>query len=135
MDGILSFNPPGETEPPSRASPGLEVAGQYADPTSGLAFLRRAWRRISNRNENTQVEKDQLASTGDNQPLMSAGDKPFKETGPVQMPSLARCNELMELYFDFCIATYRLLHRPTVELWLASVCENARCNRSLSDGT
>jgi hypothetical protein len=65
---------------------------------------------------------------------MSAGDKPFQESGQLQMPSLSRGGHLLNMYFDVCIATYRLLHRPTVEAWLASVCENAQHDRSLFAG-
>jgi hypothetical protein len=41
---------------------------------------------------------------------------------------------LLELYFDVCIATYRLLHRPTTESWLAVVSENAELRRPLFTG-
>jgi hypothetical protein len=121
-----------EVEPPSRASPGLEVAGQYSDSTSGLSFLHRAWRRISNKESSQFVNGS--GSTEDRQLLMSAGDKPFLETGQVQMPSLDRSRQLLHLYFDVCIATYRLLHRPTVESWLETVSENAKLHRALFHG-
>ncbi|KAF2827103.1 hypothetical protein CC86DRAFT_455650 [Ophiobolus disseminans] len=102
-------------EPPSRASPGLEVGGQYSDPTSGLSFLHRAWRRISN-NENSQVLTRQLASSEDEQLLASAGDKPFQTSGAVQLPSPSRGHALLELYFDsdefFCEAS-RLTEEET----------------------
>jgi len=120
-----------ETEPPSRASPGLEIAaGQYSDSTSGLSFLSRAWRRISNK-ESSQVV---IGSNEDRQLLMSAGDKPFLESGQLQMPSLDRSRQLLHLYFDVCIATYRLLHRPTVECWLETVSKNAELNQTLFHG-
>lgn len=123
-----------DADPPSRASPGLEVAGQFSDTTSGLSFLHRAWRRISNK-ESTQVVNGQLGSAEDSQLLMSAGDKPFNPTGQMQMPSPERSRVLLDLYFDFCIATYRLLHRPTVEAWVIRVNENAQLNLSLFEGT
>lgn len=118
---------------PSRGSPGLEVAGQYSDPTSGLSFLHRAWRRISN-NENSQVMNGQLASVEYNQLLQCAGDKPFQETGQVRIPSLGKSREMFTVYFDVCIATYRLIHRPTVESWLEKVTHNVQFNRHLSFG-
>jgi hypothetical protein len=129
--------PPRDGEPmqdvPSRGSPGLEVAGQYSDPTSGLSFLHRAWRRISN-NENSQVLNSELGSSEDNQLLACAGDKPFQEKGQLQMPSLSKSRELLTLYFDVCIATYRLLHRTTVESWLEKVSQNVQLNQPLSFG-
>jgi hypothetical protein len=141
MTAGLANHPVGDDmEPPSRASPGLlEVAGQYSDSTSGLSFLHRAWRRISNKESSQVVNRVQvvngLGSTEDRQLLKSAGDKPFLETGEVQMPSLDRSRQLLNLYFDVCIATYRLLHRPTVESWLETVSENAKQQRALFHGT
>ena len=123
-----------DADPPSRASPGLEVAGQYSDTTSGLSFLHRAWRRISNK-EGSQLVNGQLGLAEDSQLLMSAGDKPFQEIGQMQMPSSERSHALLDLYFDVCIATYRLLHRQTVEAWLSCVLENAQFNVALSNGT
>ncbi|KAJ6279044.1 fungal-specific transcription factor domain-containing protein, partial [Bipolaris maydis] len=122
-----------DAEPPSRASPGLEVAGQYSDTTSGLSFLHRAWRRISNK-EGAQLVNGQLGIAEDSQLLMSAGDKPFRQIGQMQMPSSEHSHALLDLYFDVCIATYRLLHRQTVEAWLTCVLENAESNLALSNG-
>ncbi|KAH8712029.1 fungal-specific transcription factor domain-containing protein [Phaeosphaeriaceae sp. PMI808] len=118
---------------PSRGSPGLEVAGQYSDPTSGLSFLHRAWRRISN-NENSQVMAGQLGSSEDDQLLTCAGDKPFQKSGSIQMPSLSQGRNLLDLYFDVCIATYRILHRPSVEVWCDTVLTNAQSGWSVQIG-
>lgn len=121
------------SEAPSRGSPGLEVAGQFSDTTSGLSFLHRAWRRISN-GENSQVVSGQLGSIEDNQLLARAGDKPFQKPGGIQIPPLHRGHELLGLYFDVCIATYRLLHRPTVELWFDTVSNNFTSSQPLFTG-
>lgn len=118
---------------PSRGSPELEVAGQYSDPTSGLSFLHRAWRRISN-NENSQVMSGHMGSMEDSQLLTRAGDKPFLDTRQLQLPSLSRGHEFLALYFDVCIATYRILHRPSVESWFTTVSQNAQCGRPLFFG-
>jgi hypothetical protein len=119
--------------PSGRASPGLEIAGQFSDPTSGLSFLHRAWRRISN-NENIEV---MVGQTGppieDNQLLACAGDKPLgKSDQRVALPSLSRGKILLELYFDVCIATYRILHKPSIEEWCAAVLTNQQSVRALS---
>lgn len=121
------------SEGPSRGSPGLEVAGQFSDTTSGLSYLHRAWRRISN-GENSQIISGQLGSIEDNQLLCRAGDKPFPAPGDVRLPSLHRGRELLGLYFDVCIATYRLLHRPTVELWFDTVSNNFTSSQPLFTG-
>jgi hypothetical protein len=123
----------GAHDVPSRASPELEVAGQFSDSTSGLSFLHRAWRRISN-NETSQLVSGQLGSTEDGQLLSRAGDKAFLGNDGVKVPTLRRCQDLLELYFDVCIATYRLLHRPTTESWLAVVSENAELHQPLFTG-
>ncbi|KAJ4993425.1 fungal specific transcription factor domain-containing protein [Stagonosporopsis vannaccii] len=120
-------------EAPSRGSPGLEVAGQYSDTTSGLSFLHRAWRRISN-GESSKIMGGQLGSFDDNQLLARAGDKPFQRPSHVQIPPLDRGRELLGLYFDVCIATYRLLHRPTVESWFDTVSNNFTSSQSLLTG-
>jgi hypothetical protein len=66
-----------------------------------------------------------LTSAEENQRLMSAGDKPFQDEGLVRIPSIERARDLFTLYFDVCIATYRMLHRPTVEQWLQTVVSNS----------
>lgn len=67
---------------PSRGSPTLEAAGHYSDSTSGLSFLHRAWKRISN-SENSQLLGGHSGSTEDNQLLRCAGDKPLQGTNEV----------------------------------------------------
>ncbi|PVH97859.1 hypothetical protein DM02DRAFT_673779 [Periconia macrospinosa] len=111
---------------PSRASPELEISGQYSDSTSGLSFLHRAWRRLSN-DHNGQLANGTLETSENEQLLVSAGDKPFPHRlGRLQLPPLSKCRHLMAMYFDICIATYRILHRPTIESWLETMAQNAK---------
>lgn len=121
--------------PSGRASPGLEVAGQFLDPTSGLSFLHRAWRRISN-DENSQVIVGRIgAPVEDDQLLACAGDKLLRNPGHrPNLPSLIRGRRLLELYFDVCIATYRILHRPSVEEWCAAVLDDEQSDRGQVSG-
>ena len=105
----------------SRASPEAEIDGQYFDPTSGLNFLHRAWRKLFTR-------KSELASDGPNdsdrnQSLTSAGDRPFyvdqgalNPSSLIPDPRIAR--ELQNFYFETCVVTYRMFHRQTVEGWM-----------------
>ncbi|KAL2012023.1 hypothetical protein VTN00DRAFT_4741 [Thermoascus crustaceus] len=55
------------------------------------------------------------------------GDKPFvdhhTEAGFVLLP-LEKALELVGIYFDFSIVTYRFLHRGAVERWVREVYEN-----------
>jgi hypothetical protein len=105
-------------EVPSRGSPALEVAGQYSDSTSGLSFLQRAWQRLSS-NQASQVLVNGASSLNEDVQLLThAGDKPFQSQGHVETPPLPQARELVCFYFDVCIATYRILHRPTVENWV-----------------
>ncbi|KAL0944904.1 fungal specific transcription factor domain-containing protein [Colletotrichum truncatum] len=116
--------------PASRASPELgmaEIQGQVFDPTSGVTFLHRAWKRLS-KHDSTIVPDDVNAST-ENQPLMLAGDKPLppitdEDVMNLSLPDSQELQVLLALYFDVCIATYRVLHRPSVESWLKSMVSN-----------
>ncbi|KAL3964986.1 hypothetical protein ACCO45_001990 [Purpureocillium lilacinum] len=113
-------HPDPESAAPSRASPELglsEIQGQVFDPTSGFSFLHRAWKRLSARNAGS--------IQGDSRTVSS--DKPLaerREHAPLQLPEPDESRRLVALYFDVCIATYRVLHRPTVEEWLAVVERN-----------
>ncbi|KAF2018972.1 hypothetical protein BU24DRAFT_447570 [Aaosphaeria arxii CBS 175.79] len=108
---------------PSRGSPDLEVAGQFSDSTSGHSFLHRAWVKLSN-NQHSQLLSGSLSSGEENQGLIHAGDKPFQDSGHIQLPAERRTIELFDLYFDVCIATYRILHRPTVMEWYRVMVHN-----------
>ena len=41
---------------------------------------------------------------------------------------------MLELYFDVCIATYRVLYRPSVEEWCAAVLDNEQSDRAQVTG-
>lgn len=111
-----SFPNPDETR--ERVSPELEIEGQYFDPTSGLTFLHRAWRKVfAQRGEmalhgSNEAEKHQL--------LTSAGDRVFyiDLQEPERVPDATKARELLSFYFDTCVVTYRMFHRGTVERWL-----------------
>lgn len=110
----------------SRASPELdltEVQGQVFDPTSGLAFLHRARKRLAKRQAHG-AHSDGLDNShrldGD-RPLPKAADNDICK---LSLPSHDELKALMALYFDVCIATYRIIHRPTVDSWLHVVERN-----------
>ncbi|KAJ5183379.1 hypothetical protein N7492_000995 [Penicillium capsulatum] len=118
---------------PSRASPEAEIDGQYFDPTSGLNFLHRAWTKLFTR-------KAELASYGPNdsdryQLLTSAGDRPFyvdqnmPENGC--LPDDETIRKLQAFYFETCVVTYRMFHRPTVENWTESFLKDREQNRPM----
>ncbi|OQO14668.1 hypothetical protein B0A48_00049 [Cryoendolithus antarcticus] len=102
----------------SRISPELdatEIGGQYVDTTSDLSFLARARKRlIGFRGLDTESQYSAL------QPLTTAGDKPMVTSNDLPvLPDDYEAPELLDLYFDVCIATYKPLHRPTVDRWYA----------------
>ncbi|KAJ4264196.1 hypothetical protein NW762_005390 [Fusarium torreyae] len=117
----------GESTAPSRASPELsitEIQGQVFDPTSGLTFLHRALKRLSDQRKN--VASDSNPDSAE-QTTMAGGDKalpPYPEDGAFSLPEPVEARLLLSLYFDVCIATYRILHRPTVESWLSMMERN-----------
>lgn len=101
------------------ASPETEINGQYSDPTSGLNFLHRAWKKLL-------IQKDEFASYDSNdaernQLLTSAGDLPFHvdDNAPdSSIPDAATARQLQRFYFDECVVTYRMFHRGIVESWM-----------------
>lgn len=126
-------NPSSFDEPaPSRGSPELEIEGQYFDPSSGLAFLHRAWRKVfaqtrSMESQGTNnIEKHQL--------LTYAGDRPFslEEQETPLIPDTSTIRSLLSFYFDSCVVTYRIFHRQTVEAWLETLLEDREKNREIS---
>jgi hypothetical protein len=139
--------------PSSRASPVLgvaEIQGQVLDPTSGLAFLHRAWKRLSRGPLQNNAGAGMAPQTGylssEEQPIFAAGDRPLPSDSIEDVgvhddanarswfPDYTRARELLALYFDVCIATYRVLHRPTVESWLEAVESNLAQGRPIHDG-
>jgi hypothetical protein len=124
--------PPG-VQASSRASPELDLAeiqGQVFDPTSGVSFLHRAWKRLARHDGN--IVSDQATAHTDDQPWTFAGDKPLPraDDSSFSLEDRKETKELMDLYFDVCIATYRILHRPTVERWLDAIYNNLRDGKS-----
>jgi hypothetical protein len=116
----------------SRSSPEVDTAemnGEYVDRTSGLSFLQRARSRLKTRSAPSadQVERSR-------QPLTVAGDKPLLgvssdglTVNPVILPAIpdsAQAFELLDLYFDVCVATYKPLHRPTIDAWYRVIAAN-----------
>ncbi|KAF4126162.1 Fungal trans [Geosmithia morbida] len=126
----------------SRASPevGLtEVQGQVSDPTSGVTFLHRAWKRLAKHRDHMAPRDNVNHASVDEQQLMLAGDRPLpQETDSdlykLSLPSHEELIKLSALYFDVCIATYRILHRPSVESWLQTVEDNVRQGRVVWQG-
>ncbi|GKZ86756.1 hypothetical protein AnigIFM56816_002355 [Aspergillus niger] len=122
-----------ETQVPSRASPEVEIEGQYSDPTSGLNFLHRAWKKLSTQNDESAL--CHLNNAGRDQLLNSAGDPPFHVDDAalddvIPIASVAR--ELQEFYFETCVVTYRMFHRQVVEGWMDIFLNNRQERRPIT---
>ena len=111
-----------------------DIHGQYVDPASALSFLHRARRRFhpgENYHETNSMKQDWI-----HQHVSRAGDKPLLgEDGPLwTLPSYHEALGLINFYFEMCVATYRILHQPTVEQWLATAESNRQSGRSIFQG-
>lgn len=116
----------------TRGSPELdaaEIGGQYFEPTSGLTFLHRAYKRLAT--QHTGANINDCNGAENSQPLMSTGDKPFlsQATG-VSLPPDA--TELLRFYFDVCVVTYRIFHRQSVEAWLRAAVQDVADGRPIT---
>lgn len=103
----------------SRVSPTGETEGQYFDPTSGLNFLHRAWKKLLTRDDQSASYNPSI--TERNQLLTSAGDRPFhvdKNASGGFTPDVAAARKLLQFYFATCVVTYRMFHEQTVEDWM-----------------
>lgn len=119
-----------ESNGPSRASPELsmaEIQGQVFDPTSGLTFLHRALNRLSRQARNSHPDSGR--ATSEDQSVVIAADVAMpqcRENGTFDLPSPSEARLLISMFFDVCVATYRVLHRPTTETWLSTMEKNVQ---------
>ncbi|KAE8383856.1 fungal-specific transcription factor domain-containing protein [Aspergillus bertholletiae] len=117
---------------PLHASPELVIEGQYIDPTSGLTSFHHAWCKLSM--QKGHIESPRSSEAEMNQPLVSAGDRPFYQgtyfSNP--FPDTPTARRLLSFYFDSCVVTYRILHRQTVEGWLDTILDNQRTHHPMT---
>ncbi|KAG9673088.1 hypothetical protein KCU99_g7164, partial [Aureobasidium melanogenum] len=121
----------------SRNSPELhstDIQGQYVDPTSGLSFLERARDRVSShRTPSGHVTQDEDWSYRQ-QAVLNAGDKPLAladgdSSTMTALPDGDHATGLLDIYFDVCVATYKPLHRPTLDAWHKQALQNVIAER------
>lgn len=124
--------------PRSSPEPGAtDLEGNYLGPTSGISFLNRVWRRLRLRQDDVstipspsclpQEEACKNKSSGSSSSsVFRFGDRPlsedYTETG-FTLPPLEKALQLVGIYFDFSIVTYRFLHRGAVESWVREMYE------------
>ena len=100
-----------------------EIEGQYFDTTSGLAFLHRAYKKLST--QSNDIAPHVPNASEENQRLVTVGDRPFRVgTESLHVPAREEASEQMGFYFDTCVVTYRIFHRQTVFGWLNRLISN-----------
>ncbi|KAF2760960.1 hypothetical protein EJ05DRAFT_491811 [Pseudovirgaria hyperparasitica] len=105
----------------SHLSPEQEVVEKDASqsPSYKTLFIYRIWKRLADR---VTEDAHESGHSVQSQVVMTAGDRPFDGPRPdrssLPAPDRTFHAELLEYYFDFCVVTYRIFHRPTVEDWL-----------------
>ncbi|KAF7593935.1 hypothetical protein BBP40_010442 [Aspergillus hancockii] len=113
----------------SRNSPDPVVTdfeGNYLGPASGVSFLNRVWRRLHQDEIRAIPGELQNDPSPQSTSVFRFGDRPYSESREAgfTLPPLERARQLVEIYFDFSMVTYRFLHRGSVETWLKQMYES-----------
>lgn len=86
--------------------------GHFVGPASGLSFLLRLQRRL--RRSINQRSETSIFTLGD-APLPAFDEFSFS------LPEKSEAKKLVARYFELSSATYRFLHRATVDEWLEQI--------------
>ncbi|GKZ21951.1 hypothetical protein AbraIFM66951_007281 [Aspergillus brasiliensis] len=118
--------PTARNEVSQRNSPDPAVTdfeGNYLGPASGVSFLNRVWRRLHQDEVHDIPDRLENESSPRNTSVFMFGDKPYSDYREVtfSLPPFDKAQELVNIYFDFSMVTYRFLHRGIVEEWLCQV--------------
>jgi hypothetical protein len=110
LDSAILVSSRSSLEPPQ-----TDLEGQYVGPSSGVAFLLRAQRRLH-----------EVVSLSPNSSIFTFGDSPLPEYDPsfFVLPSRDNAAKLVARYFDFAFPTHRFLHQQTVERYLQQFYDN-----------
>lgn len=132
-DSIFSNSQPSTSRDSSgletRSSPdpvATDLEGNYLGPSSGISFLNRVWQRLHQDESSAITDELQNECSSRNTSVFMFGDKPystFQESG-FTLPPYDKARELVDIYFDFAIVTYRFLHRGSVDDWLRQLYES-----------
>ncbi|GLB01451.1 hypothetical protein AtubIFM57143_011439, partial [Aspergillus tubingensis] len=100
-----------------------DFEGNYLGPASGVSFLNRVWRRLHQDEGHAIPDSLENESSPRNTSVFMFGDKPYSDYRQVtfSLPPFDKAQELVNIYFDFSMVTYRFLHRGIVEEWLCQV--------------
>ena len=102
-----------------------DFEGNYLGPASGISFINRVWSRLHH-DERTRIPDELQNESSKNTAVFMFGDKPYTYPGnsDFALPPFERAMELVAIYFDFSMVTYRFLHRWKVEGWVKQIYEN-----------
>ncbi|CAI7678002.1 unnamed protein product [Penicillium manginii] len=111
-----------------------DFEGNYLGPASGVSFINRVWSRLHQ--DETQIPNDLQNESSKNTAVFMFGDKPYSQPQDIHfsLPSYENAMELVAIYFDFSMVTYRFLHRGSVEKWVKQVYENRPSVANLPTG-
>ncbi|KAJ5256183.1 hypothetical protein N7497_006367 [Penicillium chrysogenum] len=112
----------------SRNSPepgSTDFEGNYLGPSSGVSFINRVWSRL-HQDERTHYPDGLQNESSRNTAVFMFGDKPYSNPQEAEftLPSLEKALELVGIYFDYSMVTYRFVHRGNVEEWTRQVYQN-----------
>ncbi|KAJ5105353.1 hypothetical protein NUU61_002700 [Penicillium alfredii] len=117
---------PAVSSPRTSPEPGsTDFEGNYLGPASGVSFINRVWSRL-HQDETTHIPDELQRESSRNTAVFMFGDKPYSDYQEAEftLPSFDKSLELVGIYFDFSIVTYRFLHRGSVEEWVKYVYRN-----------
>lgn len=108
-----------------------DFEGNYLGPASGVSFINRVWSRL-HQDETTHYPDELQNESSRNTAVFMFGDKPYCNSPEVDftLPSFEKAMELVGIYFDFSMVTYRFVHRGNVEDWTRQLYQS---NISLSN--
>ncbi|KAL3478125.1 hypothetical protein BJX99DRAFT_245792 [Aspergillus californicus] len=97
-----------------------DFEGNYLGPASGVSFLNRVWSRLHQDETSAVPDELQNESWPKNTSVFMFGDQPYSNFHDVgfTLPPFDKALELVSIYFDYAMVTYRFLHRGSVEEWL-----------------
>ncbi|KAJ5669477.1 hypothetical protein N7462_010547 [Penicillium macrosclerotiorum] len=102
-----------------------DFEGNYIGPASGVSFINRVWSRL-HQDERAHIPDMFKDESSTNTAVFMFGDKPYSHDQEVDfvLPPFDKAMELIAIYFDFSMVTYRFLHRGSVENWVRQVYAN-----------
>ncbi|RAK96091.1 Zn(II)2Cys6 transcription factor [Aspergillus ibericus CBS 121593] len=134
VGGNTSRNEVSQRNSPDPAVTDLE--GNYLGPASGVSFLNRVWRRLHQDEVHAIPDRLENEPSPKNTSVFMFGDKPYSDYREVvfTLPPFNTAQELVDIYFDFSMVTYRFLHRGSVQEWLRQVYANNISSANLPMG-